>query len=86
MRKKDADSVLSLRLPANEAARLQREARSRGMTVSRLAREALARGLAEASRNSLSYGVASGAPLSIVTAGIGLPETRTVGVLALEVV
>jgi len=87
MRKKDADSVLSLRLPTKDAERLQNEAKSRGTTISKLAREAIASGLRPAPVAPLSYGIASQRPdvtLSVSMFGVGLPEARTGGALTME--
>lgn len=84
MRKIDDDSVFSLRLPRRDAERLQHAARARGVTISRMAREAIAVGLQAANGGGLSYGITSNAPLSISMVGFGLPATTTSGGLAAE--
>jgi hypothetical protein len=88
MRKKDADAVLSLRVPAEDAERLQHEAKSRGTTISKLARQALASGLRPAPVAPLSYGIADqrpGVTLSVSVFGASVPEARTSGGLSAEV-
>jgi hypothetical protein len=87
MAKKDNETVFSLRLPTEDAERLQREARSRGVTIARVAREALAAGLHPAAPASLSYGIPDplpGTTLSISMIGVDLPRTTTSGGLAAE--
>ena len=82
MRKQDGDAVLSLRLPADEAERLTREAEARGTTVSRVARQALAAGLRPLPAAPLSYGLVgqpSDMTLSVSTYGPSMPEARTTG-------
>jgi len=74
MRQKDEDSVLSLRLPADEAELLRNEAESKGTTISRAARRALASGLKPVAVHTarLTYSLASQRPdvvLGIATAG-----------------
>ena len=68
--RKGTDSVISLRLPADEAARLQDEADTKGTTISKVARRALTAGLRPIPTPPLSYGIASpGSSLSIATRG-----------------
>lgn len=88
MRKKDADSVLSLRLPMKEAELLQNEAKSRGTTISRLARQAIASGLRPMPSAPMSYGLASQRPdvtLSVSMFGASVPEARTTGGFTVEI-
>lgn len=88
MRKKDADAVLSLRISAEYAELLRREAKSRGTTISRLARQALVSGLRPASGAPLSYGLAGqrpGVTLSISMYGSVMAEARTAGGLTAEI-
>ena len=88
MRRKDADAILSLRLPAEGAERLQQEAKSRGTTVSRLARQALTSGLRPALSAPLSYGIADQRPdvtLSVSMFGTTAAEARTSGGLTVEI-
>jgi predicted transcriptional regulator len=87
MRQKGDETVFSLRLPTRDAERLQRAARSCGVTVSRMAREALARGLQPPNAAPLSYGIPDqqpGVTLSISILGISTSETRTGGGLKVE--
>lgn len=84
LKKRDEDSVFSLRLPAKDAERLAREARSRGTTISTMARQAIASGLTSMAGASLSYGAPSGGTLSISMVGVDLPETSTGGALVAE--
>lgn len=85
MKEQDNEAVFSLRLPARLAERLKTQARLRSITISRMAREAIAAGLAARSRAGVTYGCSSVATLSIVLVGIGLPETWTTGGLALKI-
>lgn len=87
MRKKDADSILSLRLPAGEAERLQDAAKARGTTISRVARQAIAAGLRPRSGAPLSYGIANqreDVTLSVSIRCAVKAEARTVGGLMVE--
>jgi hypothetical protein len=89
MAKKDDETVFSLRLPTRDAEKLQRAARSRGITISAMAREALAAGLQPPAAGSLSYGIPNqqpGVTLSVSIFGFSTPETRTGGGLTAEFV
>lgn len=72
------DVVFSLRLPRHDTERLRREARARGVTISEMARRAIAAGLASPRAVQVSWGSPSGAPLTVLMFGVSRPPDLTI--------